>query len=125
MSTTRYVKVESESELPDLGVDIHLQIVDNKVEALQVGNGDNLIRVVGEHYGDGLKVLKLESGEEVTKYQVAGDLLGLSYYSSDPFDEIYQAENHRIKLCNDKGISVEESGLEVVPVEVIIYNEKI
>lgn len=121
-STRRMVEVSDEKDIPIGG--IRLQVVDNKIEAIMLGEGSNEVRITSKStYDNSLKILVPEKDVEVTKYKVYGKLLGLSDFSSQLYDTEEEAKEGLKMLWEEKGINswdeerTKEFGLEVVPVK--------
>lgn len=121
----RRITVKNESNLPEVGVEVNLQIVDGKIEAVTVGEGENAIRIVkGNGYNEELKITKIDPGKEVDKWFITGKLLGLTDYEDGPFDEEYKAQNALEALLHEKHINGDH-GLEVEKREITEYSDKI
>lgn len=106
----RLSKIKKESDLPDLGValgvDIKLQVVDDKIEAVIVTNlaTSQFIRIVKEDaYGSSLKILTEQPKVEQEVWYVEGDLLGLSPYKLRCKDK-YDADSKLSDIMEQQGI---------------------
>jgi len=94
MSAERYVKIRSVEDIPGTIRDlVHLQIVDDKVEAVEVKVGDDFIRIVKNGtYTDDLKVLKTANKERKLKYKVKGTIYGVEITPKE-FNDVLDAES--------------------------------
>lgn len=116
----RFEKVTKQTDLPELGITITLQVVDNKVEAVTIGEGDISIRIVsGGSYSNELKVLKPESKQAKTVFVVSGKLLGISDVREE-FDDKHDADARLSKIMTTAGVWDEEE-LGVSVKEEIVY----
>lgn len=118
---TRQVTIKNTKDLPNLGVPVYLQITDDKIEAIVVGDGVDSIRICRANtYDTNLKVTKCQSMKTKEVYIVQGKLLGLSDYCSEDFETESLANEHLIALRNQHCAG--DLGLEVA-VKVIEYYE--
>lgn len=121
--STRQVTVKATKDLPNLGVPVYLQIVDDQIEAIIVGEGDNSIRITkAASYSDHLRVTMQQVAKTKEVYIVQGKLLGLSDYCSEEFDSEGTALGHYQDLVNEHGPNL---GLKVLPKVVTYFEDKL
>lgn len=112
----RMIKVDNQRDLPDLGVKVDLQIVDNKVEAVVItGQGGDVVRIcVGCSYSNSIKILVEQPLEDKEVWVVEGRLLGLIDYTSEEFEEEYSAKDHLNAIERKHNLYGEDLGVAVV-----------
>lgn len=122
---TRMITCTTQDDIPVKGV--HLQVVDNKIEAVVVTDEDgNSVRIVkSSDYSSSLKVLKEQGKVPVDKWYVCGKLLNLVDYEEE-FDDEYKAQDHLDSIKSDKGIwDTERLGLKIEQRTVMVDATKI
>lgn len=120
----RMQTVKSEADLPNIGVKISLQVTDNNIEAVIIGEDENQIRIIkSDSYGSNLKVSRPQSKSTKDVWVVAGKLLGITEYRSEEFDDEYKAQSHLSDLSKQHGYH--ELGLSVTKEVVEYYEDKI
>jgi hypothetical protein len=115
----RMQRVETESDLPDLGIKIVFQVTDNNVEAVIIGEGEDQIRITkASSYSESLKITRPQQKTSKKVYVVVGKLLGIADYRSEEFEKEYEASHHYNSLESN-------IGLEIKKETVYYYEDKI
>lgn len=129
----RMVKLKNESDIPDLGVGVSLQVVNGNIEAIVIKSlsDDTYIRIAKtDSYSTTLSILKPQGKTEKKIHVVKGKLLGLvdyreEFHEGDDYKRSEAANAHLRAIKEDKNIWDDSLGLEVVEESVYVFEDKI